>query len=112
MSELEYVLLSEGNNLHDRALQIFSEMGITPRVKLEISQLATSYHLARANFAAAFISDRMVSEGEEGLRFYRIASEVTDRMFYAVLPRREYTSKSVRAFIDIFTSRQMVSRGA
>lgn len=104
MSELEYVILSEGNNLHDRALQIFSETGIKPRIKLEISQLATSYHLARANFAASFISDRMISEGEEALCFYRIESPLTERLFYAVLPRREYTSKAVRAFIDIFAA--------
>ena len=102
MNGLEYVILSEGNNLHDRALQIFSEAGITPRIKLEISQLATSYHLAGANFGAAFISDRMIQRGEEGLRFYRIDSAVTERVFYAVLPRREYTSKAVKEFIGIF----------
>ena len=104
MSELEYVLLSEGNNLHDRALTIFREVGITPRIKLEISQLATSYHLARAKFGAAFISDKMINDGEEGLKFYRIDSQVTERQFYAVLPRREYTSRAVRAFIDTFSA--------
>ncbi|MBQ7154520.1 MAG: LysR family transcriptional regulator [Synergistaceae bacterium] len=99
MSGLEYIILSEGNNLHDRALQIFAEAGITPRTKLEISQLATSYHLARADFGAAFISDRMIEEGEEGLRFYKVDSAAAERKFYAVLPGREYTPKAVRAFI-------------
>ena len=102
MNELDYVILSEGNNLHDRALQIFSEAGISPNIKLEISQLATSYHLACSKFGAAFVSDRMISECEEGLKFYKIDSKLTERMFYAVLPRREYTPKSVRAFIEIF----------
>ena len=86
------VLLSEGNNLHDRALQIFAEAGITPRIKLEISQLATSYHLAR---------DRMIGDGEEGLCFYKVASPAAEREFYAVMPGREYTSKAVRAFIEM-----------
>lgn len=104
MSELEYIILSEGNNLHDRALTIFREAGITPKIKLEISQLATSYHLARANFGAAFISERMINENEKALKFYRIDSPVTERLFYAVLPRREYTSKAVRAFINVFSS--------
>ena len=106
MSRLEYVLLSEGNNLHDRALQIFAEAGITPRVKLEISQLATSYHLARANFGAAFVSDKMIREGEKELRFYKVDSPAASREFYAVMPRREYTSKVVRAFIDVFSGLQ------
>ncbi|MBQ9904709.1 MAG: LysR family transcriptional regulator [Synergistaceae bacterium] len=100
MNELEYVILSEGNNLHDRAIKIFNEAGITPKIKIEISQLATSYHLAKAKFGAAFVSDRMVRAGEQGLKFYRIASEVTERMFYTVLPKREYTPKTVRAFVE------------
>ncbi|MBQ7215611.1 MAG: LysR family transcriptional regulator [Synergistaceae bacterium] len=98
---LEYILLSEGNNLHDRAMTIFEEAGIRPRIRLEISQLATSYHLARAKLGAAFISDRMIFPQEESLKFYRVDSAVTERQFYAVLPRREYTSKAVRAFVEI-----------
>ena len=101
MNELEYILLSEGNNLHDRAVKIFDGAGITPRVKIEISQLSTSYHLARSNFGAAFVSDRMITAGEKGLNFYRIDSPVTEREFYSVLPRREYIPKSVRTFIDV-----------
>lgn len=100
MNELEYVILSEGNNLHDRAMRIFTEAGITPKVKLEISQLATSYHLARANFGAAFVSDRMIPPDEHGLSFYRIDSPETERLFCTVLPKREYTPKSVQAFVD------------
>ena len=100
MNELEYVILSEGNNLHDRAKRIFDDAGIKPRVKLEISQLSTSYHLAGAGFGAAFVSDRMISPGENGLCFYRIDSPVTERLFHAVLPKREYTPKSVHAFIE------------
>lgn len=104
MNEIEFVILSEGNNLHDRALKIFADAGIKPKVKLEISQLATSYHLARSNFAAAFVSDRMINPEERSLKFYKIASPVTERLFYTVLPRREYTSKAVHAFIEIFSS--------
>ena len=100
MNELEYVILSEGNNLHDRAMRIFADAGITPRVKLEISQLSTSYHLARAKFGAAFVSDRMITPDENGLCFYRIDSPVTTRLFHAVLPKREYTPKAVHAFIE------------
>lgn len=101
MRELEYIILSEGNNLHDRAYSIFNDMGIVePKIKIEISQLATSYYLARSKFGAAFVSDRMIKSDEKNLNFYRIASSITDRLFYAVLPRREYTPKAVRAFIE------------
>ena len=109
---LEYILLSEGNNLHDRAMTIFQEAGIRPRIRLEISQLATSYYLARAKLGAAFISDRMIFPQENALKFYKVDSKITERQFYAVLPRREYTSLAVRAFIKIIASalRQKVFR--
>ncbi len=103
MNELEYILLSEGNNLHDRAEAIFLTAGIKPKIKLEISQLATSYYLARSKFGAAFVSDRMITADEKNLNFYKIDSPVTERLFYAVLPRREYTSKTVRAFVSTFS---------
>ena len=101
MNELEYVILSEGNNLHDRAMMIFNEAGISPKIKLEISQLSTSYHLAGAKFGAAFVSDKMINSNENGLSFYRIDSPVTERLFYTVLPKREYTPKAVRAFSEL-----------
>ena len=101
MSQLEYVILSEGNNLHDRAMMIFNEAGISPKIKLEISQLSTSYHLAGAKFGAAFVSDKMITPNESGLSFYRINSPVTERLFYTVLPKREYTPKAVRAFSEL-----------
>ena len=104
LKNLEYVILSEGNNLHDRAMKIFEAAGVEePKIKLKISQLATSYHLARANFAAAFVSDKMILShpAEHKLNFYKINLPVTERLFFAVLPKREYTSKAVKTFIKI-----------
>lgn len=106
MNELEYIILSEGNNLHDRAKNIFASAGIEPKIKLEISQLATSYYLARAKFGAAFVSDRMIATNESRLVFYRIDSPVAGRAFYAVLPKREYIPKAVRAFIEVLRGSQ------
>ena len=110
MACLEYVLLSEGNNLHDRAMMIFDGFGITPRIKIEISQLSTSYHLARSNFGAAFVSDKMITANEDRLKFYKIDSPVTEREFYSVLPKREYIPKSVHAFIDMFSKKNTLRK--
>ncbi|MBQ7196483.1 MAG: LysR family transcriptional regulator [Synergistaceae bacterium] len=104
LKNLEYVILSEGNNLHDRAIKIFEAAGLdNPKIKIEISQLATSYHLARVNFAATFISDRIIlsQPTEHKLNFYKINLPVTKRLFFAVLPKREYTSKAVKTFIEL-----------
>ena len=100
---LEFILLNPGNNLHDRAKQLFQEAGFHPRIRLELSQLVTAYHLADASMGATFISDRLVVRGDDNLNYYKLDSELTNRMFYMLLPNRKYTSKAVRAFVDYCT---------
>lgn len=97
--DVEFILLNPGNNLHDRALQLFQEAGFPPKIKLELSQLVTAYHLADASLGATFVSDRLVMPQEDNLVYYKLDSELTNRMFYMLLPQRKYTSQAVRAFI-------------
>ena len=99
---LEFILLSPGNNLHERSAQLFLEAGFTPRVKLQLSQLVTAYHLSAAALGATFVSDRLVRPQDTELRFYALDSAHTTRDFYMLLPIRHYTSLAVRAFIDYF----------
>lgn len=101
-SELEFLLLSEGNNLHDRGLQLFQEAGFEPKVKMEVSQLVTAYHLAENAMAATFVSDRLVTAESRQLCYYKLDSNLTERLFYILLPERKYTSYAVRAFIQYF----------
>lgn len=98
--DLEYILLTPGNNLYDRAVSMFREAGFEPRVKLRLAQLATACHLAEADFAATFISDRMVKNPDSPLIFYRLASRLAERLFYILLPDRNYTSHAVKMFIQ------------
>ena len=86
-------------------MMIFDGFGITPQIKIEISQLSTSYYLARSNFGAAFVSDKMITANEDRLKFYRIDAPCTERIFYSVLPKRDYIPKSVQAFIDLFSEK-------
>lgn len=99
--DLEFITLSSGNNLHDRVAEIFAQAGAKIQTKLELAQLATAYHLAENSFAATFVSDRMVNAASP-LRFYKIQSSLTDRLFYILLPHREYTSRAVQSFIAHF----------
>ncbi|MCI6885901.1 MAG: LysR family transcriptional regulator [Lachnospiraceae bacterium] len=99
-SELEFILLTKGNNLYERANDMFREAGFEPKIKLTVSQLVTAYRLAASNMAATFVSDRLVRSGEDSLVFYKLYSDHTTRMFYALLPNREYTSRAVKMFIQ------------
>lgn len=98
--DLEFILLREGNNLYDRGRKMFREAGFDPKIKMTISQMVTAYRLADNALGAAFISDRLVRSGRSNLRFFKIDSKETDRLFYFLLPKRDYTPFAVRRFMD------------
>lgn len=100
--DLEYIILSPGNNLYQRAVRLFQGAGFEPKIKMQQSQLATAYHLAEAGFAATLVSDRMIQKKEASLLFYKIDSDLCRRMFYALVPHESYTSFVVQKFITFY----------
>lgn len=104
--DLDFILLQKGNNLYDRSIQMFEEAGFTPKVKMALSQLVTAYRFADNGLGAAFVSDRLVlGAAARQLRFFSIASQQVDRLFYTLLPERNYTARAVRAFMDYLSAR-------
>ena len=102
--EMEFILLGAGNNLHSRNLQMFDQAGFTPKIKMTLSQLVTAYRLADNEMGITFIADRMVRSPVSNLMFFRIDSELTERSFHILLPKRNYTAHAVRAFADYAVS--------
>ena len=98
--DMEFILLRQGNNLYDRGRKMFREAGFEPKIRMTISQMVTSYRLADNALGAVFISDRLVRSKRSHLRFFKINSEYTDRLFYFLLPKRDYTPFAVRRFMD------------
>ena len=98
--DVEFILLRQGNNLFDRGQKMFREAGFDPKIKMTISQMVTSYRLADNALGAVFISDRLVRSKHSNLRFFNIHSEYTDRLFYFLQPKRDYTPFAVRRFMD------------
>lgn len=105
--ELEFLLLAQGNNLYDRGRQLFQEAGFDPKIKMEVSQLATAYHLAEHGLAATFVSDRLVIGERDSLCYYKLDSHLSERLFYILLPERKYISFAVRTFIDYFKEQML-----
>ncbi|MDY2629706.1 MAG: LysR family transcriptional regulator [Lachnospiraceae bacterium] len=101
-SNLDYIILTEGNNLRNRSLSFFHFAGFDPHIKLSVSQLSTAYALAKSGFGASLISDRMVTQDSTHLSYYRITPAISQRLFYMILPNREYTSNIVKEFIHFF----------
>lgn len=100
--DLDYIMLSEGNNLRERTLKFFSFAGFEPNIKLSVAQLSTAYALAKSGFGASLISDRMVTPDSTLLDYYKIIPSISERLFYMILPNREYTSNTVKEFIHFF----------
>ena len=78
---------------------MFAEACFTPKVKLQLTQLVTAYHMANNAFGATFISDRLVRTENAHLRFYLLDSPLATRLFHILLPERDYTPFAVRTFI-------------
>lgn len=98
--ELDFILLKKGNNLYDRSVRMFDSAGFTPKVKLALSQLVTAYRFAENGIGSTFVSDRIIRAApSRNLTFYSIDSPEVDRLFYTLLPQRNYTSYAVKAFI-------------
>lgn len=104
--DLEFILLQSGNNLYDRSLAMFDQAGFVPKIKLTLAQMVTTYRFANNGLGAVFISDRLVRSPESNLRFFRLDSELTSRLFHFVLPERNYTSFAVRTFME-FAAQQV-----
>ena len=102
--DLPYILLKEGNNLHDRSMAMFAAAGFTPKVRMALSQMVTAYRLADNGIGAAFVSDRLVRSRNSNLRFFRLDAAETERLFYFLLPERNYTAFSVKAFMEFAES--------
>lgn len=100
--EMKYILLSEGNNLHERSMNMFHEAGYEPEVIMENAQLVTAYHLTEHFPAATFVSDRLVMNSQAHLKYYKLDYECAERLFYILLPKQNYVPVAVKAFIDYF----------
>ena len=100
--EMKFILLSEGNNLHERSMRMFHEAGYEPEVIMENAQLVTAYHLTEHFPAATFVSDRLVMNSQAHLKYYKLDYECAERLFYILLPKQNYVPVAVKAFIDYF----------
>ena len=78
-ADVPFLLLKKGNNMHERALEIFRRARVTPRVVMTLDQLMTSYHMAAAGIGAAFVRAELMKYGGGGLCFYRIDGAHTTR---------------------------------
>ena len=97
--DLDFILLSRGNNLRARAEEMFRQADFTPRVRMELAQLVTAYRFADNGIGCTFISDLLVRRPPRGLRLFKLDLPQTRRQFYVLFPKRDYAPFALRAFL-------------
>lgn len=101
VAEEEIILLRKGNNLQERVLEMYKKSGLKPKVKFDLNQLVTAYHMAEAGLGATFTSDRVVANENSSLKFYALEDPLAKRTFNIILPKNTYTPIAVQRFIEL-----------
>lgn len=101
VAEEEIILLRKGNNLQERVLEMYKKSGLEARVKFDLNQLVTAYHMAEAGLGATFTSDRVVTKENSSLKFYALEDPLAKRTFNIILPKNTYTPIAVQRFIEL-----------
>lgn len=96
------LLLTSGNNMHNRILGLFEQHDIQPSVTLEVEQLVTAYHLAASGLGATFVPDTIVlKNNHDNLVYYKIASPLITRDFHFIMNKKGYITNAARIFMEM-----------
>lgn len=105
----EFIFLHKSNDMYNRGMLLCREAGFTPRVRIYLDQLITSYNLASAGLGIAFAPDMLVRHAQTGeCVFYRIRSTLATRKTYIARKKNRYASRACTAFIK--TAKEVYSK--
>lgn len=111
-ADVPFLLLKKGNDMHDRALKIFRQARVTPKVIMTLDQLMTSYHMAAAGIGAAFVRAELMRYDGGGLCFYRLDDAHTMRKIYVACKKSRKLPQAAEAFMEFMMRNSAVRRGA
>jgi len=98
-----FIFLRAGNDTRMRADKIFQENGITPKIILELDQLATAYNVACYGMGITIISDTLAQKTsyDSNMLYYKINSIHTFRNVFFYNKQNKYITKAMEEFIKI-----------
>lgn len=98
----EFLIMKKGNDMQRRAQILCEDAGFTPKARIYLDQLITSYNMACAGMGIAFVTDILaVNANGENCVYYKIKDQNTKRRMYIGYKRNRYISKACTAFIEI-----------
>ena len=98
-----FIFLRAGNDTRMRADKIVQENGITPKIILELDQLATAYNVACYGMGITIISDTLAQKAsyDSNMLYYKINSTHTFRDVFFYNKKNKYITKAMEEFIKI-----------
>jgi len=101
-SQIPLLMLTPGNNLHTRTLEIYKQNHATPNIILEMQQLVTAYNLAISGLGATLTTEFIIKKNAEphGI-YYKLDSPLVYRDFSFIMNKRGYISKAAQKFMDM-----------
>ncbi|HMM22053.1 MAG TPA: LysR family transcriptional regulator [Selenomonadales bacterium] len=98
-----FIFLRTGNDTRMRADKIFQENGMTPRIILELDQLATAYNVACYGMGSTIISDTLAQKASyaSDMLYYKINSAHAFRDVFFYNKQNKYITKAMEEFIKI-----------
>ncbi|NMW84534.1 LysR family transcriptional regulator [Peptoniphilus sp. AGMB00490] len=104
-----FIFLKEGNDLHDRAMNICYEYGFRPNILIYMDQLQTSYDIAKSGKGIVFIRDRIVKQDKfnDSLLYYKLKSDNAKRSVNLFYLKNKVFSDKEKEFIKYLKSFQL-----
>lgn len=99
----DFVLLKSGNDMYNRATEIFKKAGIEPRVSFSVDQMNISYALADSGIGLCFATDTLFKFGrfKDTVRLYSLKESGSGRRLYIAHKKHKYCTAAMTKFIEI-----------
>lgn len=97
-----FVLLKPGNDMHERAMTLFAENDMEPKIPFQVDQLNISYALSESGVGVSFITDTLFKHARfrDNVLLYRVEG-MHSRMLYIIYKRKKYLSRAMAEFIRV-----------
>lgn len=100
--EEDFLFMKKGNDMYRRAQSLCEDAGFTPKIRINLDQLITSFNMACAGMGIAFTTDMLAtSSNVDNCYYYKIKGEHTTRRMFIGYKRNRYISKACASFIEV-----------
>lgn len=98
-----FILQRSGNDTLKRSIQVFHNAGINPKVKLELDQQVTAYHIACFGMGISFVSDTLLKQvtDEPRITYYKLDDPAVNRNLYFYYKRKKYMKRTMEEFLAL-----------